>query len=157
MEKKIWEKFRRGPLFFLDFFWGRIQLNSLQSPFPGIHLTQYVNCTAFCEDELSFVNGEREPDLVLIYLLYLHSLASELQERRLDERVLASIAAFDLTPQELDSLDLSPAELANMRLSSQSFHDSDFIPFRDFARFMSRKKQTGILAELLSHYLNDQL
>lgn len=113
----------------------------------GIHLTQYLNCTIFCEDVVTSMNGESSPDYVLIYLLYLHSLASLVGDRGLDRQVLSSIASFDLNEAELTSLELDP----------QLVYDNNFIPFDHFSRFISRKKQTGILVDLLTDSLNDPL
>jgi len=111
----------------------------------GIHLTQYLNCTIFCSDVVTSLNGKASPDYLLIYLLYLHSLAEETGNRDLDKKALASIATFDLSESELASLELTP----------EIVYENNFLPFPEFSRFVSRRRQTELLTELLTDSLSD--
>jgi len=110
----------------------------------GIHLAQFLNCTIFCEDIVSKVDGSSTADYFLIYLLYLHSVALEVGDEDIYSKTIASVSM----------LNLSDDELANMDISPEAVHTSHSEPFSGFSNYLSRKRQTNSLSDLLAKLLS---
>ncbi len=79
-----------------------------------------------------------------MYLLYLHSLASEMGHYDIHQKTFSSISMLDLNDDEMASLGLSEAAIL----------ENSAAPFEDFADFMARKRETNLLTEYLTDLLS---
>jgi hypothetical protein len=111
----------------------------------GIHFSQYLNCSMFCEERLSTVNGVANPEYLSTYFFYLRHAAEQVGDVITASK---SIASFLLLQPMHEIMNHHRDRYISIGVRMESF-----VPFKDFLNHLHVKSDVDILATFLRNLL----
>jgi len=110
----------------------------------GIHFSQYVNCSMFCDDTIANSHEGAPANYLLSYLFYLYSLSKEVGDDTVTQAVLASLSKLDLSKEALSQID--------PEINFPDFIDSK--PLSQLETYFQRRIDIQSISGLLNDFLN---